>query len=638
MNFRPQPFLFSTGKKYHPMKSISFKLFNTLFLLIAVCNLLTINLLSQPSGGPYGPLNISYEIPDNAGTIYYVAPDGNSENPGTLVNNPTTIETAITKVVSGDAIILRGGTYRTGNLILNQGIIMQPYKDEKPVLKGTNIAKDWKKTDDNLWVTSWETLFPEKPQSWWNREKNEKLTPLYRFNDDMVFIDGEFLLAVGSKKEVTENTYYIDYAKNEVFIGINPKDHLIEITSHNLCLHRITGNCHGKISDKRGPVIRGITITQYAYRAIEIDGNEPQGISPESEHGKDVVGTTFENCEISYCSRVAAYLRGDSLTMRQCKISNTSTEGIYLICSSDVLFEKNIFTKNNIEKITGYFPAAVKIFNQSYRVTCRDNLIIDHPYSNGVWYDVGNVDGRFINNWVEGVGNYQTDISYDKLWPSDNGFFFEISKGAVCAGNVFVNCDHGLMALNSSDVEIYQNTFINSMACIGRNGRIAEGDHFGWHPSAGPDVDKRNGHVLINNILTGDKNFKRPLLFVWQEKTMCNRLNDSQLSEMDYNQYIRHSISTKEPLILWGPAQNINCMLKVNSVKDLSDENNQEISKHSQSYIDANIPVFLNPDEGKYQLSGEFPGVNGGTTIPDNIIKLLGVPEPVIPYLGAYPQ
>jgi parallel beta-helix repeat protein len=108
--------------------------------------------------------------------------------------------------------------------------------------------------------------------------------------------------------------------------------------------------------------------------------------------------------------------------------------------------------------------------------------VIDQPLSNGIWYDVGNVDGVFINNWIEGVGNSEGPFSADRPWPSHNGFFFEISKGAVCAGNVFVNCDHGLWVLNSSDVKIYQNTFINSIACFSRNERSAEGDHFGWHP------------------------------------------------------------------------------------------------------------------------------------------------------------
>ena len=95
--------------------------------------------------------------------------------------------------------------------------------------------------------------------------------------------------------------------------------------------------------------------------------------------------------------------------MRNCRISDTSTEGVYVIASNDVLLERNIFTRNNIENITGYYPAAVKIFNQSYRVTCRDNLVTDLPNSNGIWYDVGNVDGVFVNNWVEGVGRVEQD-------------------------------------------------------------------------------------------------------------------------------------------------------------------------------------------------------------------------------------
>ena len=307
-------------------------------------------------------------------------------------------------------------------------------------------------------------------------------------------------------------------------------------------IDRTTGECHGKTSDHKGPVIRGIAFTQYAYRALEVEGKEPVGISPESEHGKDVVGTTLENCSFTYCSRVAAYLRGDKLTMRNCKVSDTRTEGIYIIASSDVLLEKNIFTRNNIEPFAGYYPAAVKIFNQSHRVTCKDNLIIDLPYSNGIWYDVGEVDGRFIDNWVEGVGNANRQFFNDRPYPSSNGLFFEISKGMVCAGNVFVNCDQGIFILNSSNAKIYQNTFVNSTACIARNGRTPGNDKlFGWHSSTGPDVDKRGGHIFENNLLTGDQNYHRPLLFVWQPDTLCSQLKTSQLNQFDHNVFVRRS-------------------------------------------------------------------------------------------------
>ena len=507
-------------------------------ILLGICSGL-MPALAQPSGGPYGPIKQRYELPKEAVKIYYVAVDGRSERTGETLAEPTSLEAAIERVRTGDAIVLRGGTHRTGNLILNQGVTIQPYGDEQPVLKGTYVAADWRTLGNGLWVAKWSHLFPSKPDPWWQRDREGKKTPLYRFNNDMVFVDGKFLQAVGWEGEVDQNSYYIDYDDSLVYIGADPTNRLVEITAFDAAIIRTTKECHGKQSDHKGYTIRGITFTQYAYRALEIEGTDPVALTDESTHGKDVVGSTLENCTISFCSRVAGYFRGDNFTMRHCKVSDTSTEGVYVIGSNDILLEGNIFTRNNIENITGYYPAAVKIFNQCHRATCRDNLIIDLPNSNGVWDDVGEVDGVFVDNWVEGVGHVDTTTRTDQVWPSSNGFFFEISKGAICAGNVFVNCDHGLLVLNSSHVQIYQNTFVNSMACIGRNGRVPAGDHFGWHSSTGPDVDKREGHIFVNNLLTGDKGFTRPLLFVWQPASLCNQLTRPELSQFDYNVFER---------------------------------------------------------------------------------------------------
>src|SRR5688572_4811198 len=100
-------------------------------------------LSAQPSGGPYGPQPQTYEVPKAAAHVYYVAPDGKADVPGANVEAPSTLESALARVVTGDAIILRGGTYRTGSLVLNQGITMQPYRDEQPVIKGTQVATEW---------------------------------------------------------------------------------------------------------------------------------------------------------------------------------------------------------------------------------------------------------------------------------------------------------------------------------------------------------------------------------------------------------------------------------------------------------------------------------------------------------------
>jgi hypothetical protein len=590
---------------------------------------------SQPSGGPYGPVYTKYEIPKDAVHIFYVSPNGDVNKTGNSLNEPTTLEEAIRKAATGDAIILRGGTYRTGNLIYNQGITLQPYADEQPVLKGTFEAKEWKDLHNGLWKTTWTNLFPSKPASWWGKDRSGKLTPLHRFNDDMVFINGKFLHSAGWEGEVDENSFFIDYERQTVFIGTDPTNKIVEITAFNGALIRTTGECNGKKSDGKGPVIKGITFTQYAYRALEIEGAEPEGLADEKNFGKDVVGTLIENCTITFCSRVAGYLRGDNMVIRNCKVSDTSTEGIYVIASNDVLLEKNIFARNNIEDIDGYFPAAVKIFNQCHRLTCRDNLVTDLPNSNGIWYDVGNVDGRFINNWIENVGFTDYKISTKSAWPSQNGFFFEISKGVICAGNVFVNCDHGMLILNSCDALVYQNTFVNSMACFGRDGRSAQGDHFGWHPSTGPDVDKREGHVFVNNLMSSDQNFDRPLLFVWQPDFLCEKLKTSPLKELDNNVFIQNSEIRSMPLILWTPVSAAECQLKANSLADLQIYY-PGFNKNSLS-IEKNVSFFKSPDLGNYQLVKGFPGEKCAAKLPEAISSLLGMPKKAAPYIGAYP-
>jgi parallel beta-helix repeat protein len=574
---------------------------------------------AQPSGGPYGPIQQRYDLPP-AKRIFYVAPDGKSENTGASLERPTTLEAAIARVVTGDAIILRGGIYRTGGLRLNQGITMQPYADERPILKGTRVATDWKAQPNGLWRTSWDKLFPAQPADWWRRERQARQTPLHLFNNDMLFIDGVLLSAVGGEHEMHEKAFYIDYVAGQVYIATNPENRLVEITAHDSALVRTIREVHGKQNDRQGPVIRGITFTQYAYRALEVEGTEPMRHMDPSEFGKEVVGTTFEHLTISFCSRVAGYFRGDKLSIRHCLIADCGTEGIYVIDSADVLLERNIITRtNSAERITGYFASAVKIFNQSYRVTCRENLVIDNPHASGIWYDVGNVDGVFVNNWIE---------------RTNDGFFFEISKGAICAGNVFVNCTRGIHILNSSNVQIYQNTLFNSVVLFERTERSAVGDHFGWHPSAGPDVHERDGHVFINNLLTADETFAGPLIHFRQAAGLRDRLKDPQVKEFDGNVYVRRAGATSQPLMAWSPVPNEKGSIEIAATEELR-QLHPEFEARAQVLADYWGPLFRSVELGNFELQRAFPGASAGALVPAPVRQLLKS-DPHATFPGAY--
>jgi hypothetical protein len=586
---------------------------------------------AQPSGGPYGPLRQTYEAPKQAAHVYYVAPDGQADATGTTLAQPTTLEAAVARVVTDDAIVLRGGVYRIGGLRLNQGVTMQPYADERPVLKGTQMASEWQALRGNVWRTSWKRLFPAGPLGWWLRERQGMFTPMHRFNNDMVFVDGESLQSAGWEGELDEHSFFIDYDAGYVYIGVDPTHRLVEITAWDSALIRTTKPCHGKTSDGKGPVIRGLTFTQYAYRAIDIEGkkraalaseeptNEPEGPADPATFGKEVVGTTLENVTISHCSRVAGYFRGDKLTIRQSLISDTTTEGVYVIGSSDVLLEKNIFRRNNVEQLSGYFPAAVKIFNQSHRVVCRDNLVVDQPHSNGIWYDVGAVDGVFVDNWVE-----------DALI----GFFFEISKGAICAGNVFVGCELGVRVLNSSNVRVYHNTLINSPASFERTPRNAASDHFGWHAATAPDVDKRDGHVFVGNLLVADESCAEPLLRFSQTPMLCERLKTPQVKQLDGNVYVRRGDGA-QPLVVWSPAAGAECRVELASLDDL--RRLQPEFEVRSLYLPAYKRGLLrSPELRNYDLAISLP-VSLGGLIPRNILDLLGWSEEDSRSPGAYP-
>lgn len=603
------------------------KLFCVLFPRVALLAMLlvsipTIALHAQPSGGPYGPQARRYEVPA-AGRVIFVAPDGRADADGATLERPTTLAAAIERVATGDTIVLRGGTYRTGGLVLSQGVTLQPYAEERPVLKGTEVATAWEKVAEGRWRTKWTKLFPAAPADWWRRERHEKQTPLHRFNNDMVFVDGELFASVGKVDDLVAGTFFIDYENAWVYVGADPAGKTVEITAHDSALVRTMGTAHGKPNDKRGATIRGLTFTQYAYRALEIEGVEPNRKMNPDEFGKEVVGSIFEDVTISFCSRVAGYFHGDGITFRNCLIADCGTEGIYVVNSGDIRIEKTIVTRtNSAEKISGYFASAIKIFNQSYRAVVRDCLIIDNPHASGVWWDVGNVDGVFVNNWVE---------------RTNDGFFFEISRGAICAGNVFVDCDRGIHVLNSADVRIYQNTLVNSVAKFERTERSAVGDHFGWHPSAGPDVTERHGHVFLNNLLAADEKFAGPLLLVTQREKVRERLSESHLTRLDGNAYVRRAGTKPQPLMTWGPVPPKNDEVDIFDLGELR-KLQPTFEVAGGALPDYHGPLFRSVVLKRFEVMPDFPLREVAVPLPAEARSVLGRSEDGAVYSGAYPK
>ncbi|HEX7494130.1 MAG TPA: hypothetical protein VF346_07915, partial [Bacteroidales bacterium] len=161
-------------------------------------------------------------------------------------------------------------------------------------------------------------------------------------------------------------------------------------------------------------------------------------------------------------------------------------------------------------------------------------------------------------------------------------------------------------------------------------------DHFGWHPSTGPDVDQRFGHVFVNNLLTGDASFKRPLMLVWQHPDLCQKLDKSPLKQYDYNVYVKDINSGFETLVYWSPASNAECQQAVESLDGLK-RVFEGSSVNSKVFEGFNLPLFKSIELGNFELNKAFPGANSAAILPSDVQKLLGLQTKYKPYTGAFP-
>ena len=79
---------------------------------------------------------------------YYVATNGVTANPGTLVLPFQTIQKAASLMVAGDTCYVRGGTYRGNVTPVHSGtpgssIIYQNYSNEVAIINGTEAVTGW---------------------------------------------------------------------------------------------------------------------------------------------------------------------------------------------------------------------------------------------------------------------------------------------------------------------------------------------------------------------------------------------------------------------------------------------------------------------------------------------------------------
>lgn len=112
-------------------------------------------------GGEVGTGALIGTRPASTGPTYYLSPGGNDANPGTSPDRPwQTLNKAARELRAGDTLLLRGGTYRTGNFFqpANSGtsdnpITIKAYPNEVPVITGAPTYNAYFMIIGKSWIT-----------------------------------------------------------------------------------------------------------------------------------------------------------------------------------------------------------------------------------------------------------------------------------------------------------------------------------------------------------------------------------------------------------------------------------------------------------------------------------------------------
>jgi hypothetical protein len=187
---------------------------------------------------------------------------------------------------------------------------------------------------------------------------------------------------------------------------------------------------------------------------------------------------------------------------------------------------------------------------------------------------------------------------------------------------------------------VYNNTFVDTRASFERTERSATGDHFGWHPSTGPGVDQREGHIFVNNLLVASDAYREPLLQFEQPALLCAQLPRPQATEIDGNVYVRAAMpgatTTPVSFIEWSPVPTDTCTTRLASLDDFRklapafEAAGRQLDRTPRS-------IFRGPDIGHYDLLEALPKTAGGELLPAEVRKILGWSEEGARSPGAYP-
>ncbi len=543
-----------------------------------------------------------YPFPSDA---KFVAATGNdSSGNGTQTQPYKTLLKAIQLSIAGGTIVLREGTYRMGDVIVNKKLIIQPFPHEKVWIRGSLEADEWQTTSDGLWTKQWPYHIPLHSETvncssgCYIGLRDSLHIANHREN---VFINEKPLKQVLNRNEVIPGTFWVDKTdKSNVkyFIGSSPINKSVEITSFEKPLEiRSAGS---------GSVIRGLGFLHGAKTAFFAQFTQ----------------VTLENNSFAWGSEVGCFLLSSpNCILRGNSVRYNGQTGLRIMQSDNYVVTDNYISDNNVEDFAPWWGAGGFKVGNSKNGFVKNNLF-ERNLCTALWYDI-----NCFNTFTQG------NLSrFNKGW----GTFYEAGSTGTVIGNLYHGNAVGIKVANTGNVNIFNNTIVNCLASIDIiDGNRTNNDSL--QVAAGNDWNNRD-IAIVNNIISTSPSYNTysRTIQIMQNRSCVNTQNDPMVSRLDNNYYYREIPDSPKYLIQW---RNTGCTGKNFAL--LADFQNEITKELDGKYFNRpSNPFFIIPANNDYnfnsfQLIPGSPAIGKGAELPANLRDSLSLPSGVKVSVGA---
>jgi parallel beta-helix repeat protein len=384
----------------------------------------------------------NYAIPDGA---VFVSRSGNDGWEGTERRPLKSLTAAVSRVDPNGTIVMRAGNYPESVPVIRKQVTIQPYPHEQVWMKGSDVLTRWTRVGDDWRADGWVSPFCH---TCFHPEAIDPAYPLAGL-PEQVFVDGEPLRQVDTLWGVTSRTFYIEPVTRHLYIGRDPTDARVEVSSRWRALQLDP--------EAAGSVIRGIGFSDYSPH-WNVD-----------QLGAVIVNAPLVRIEGNAFTRNAgtglAVVNQPYVAVTGNVVASNGYRGMNMYMSHNSVVRQNRFENNNTERFanSGCGNACTVA---GLKAVQMHNLVVDNNdfrdnWGAGVWCDLACTDTAITDNMVS--GNFGT------------GVFFEISSGGVIAGN-FINHNArdansttaaGVKVAGSEDVVIFGNVFAGNVRQLG---------------------------------------------------------------------------------------------------------------------------------------------------------------------------